>query len=120
MSGSGTLLWALSVLLLPVVGMLWYFAVGQKTSRRRTAASVTDALRPFFWLRVHGAHLCSLGLPQHPSRLHIQAQRHLVRNGGETRRITQPLRTLRRIARPATPCCAAGATLGARGYGYGP
>ena len=30
MSVSGKLLWALIVLLLPVVGMLLYFAVGQK------------------------------------------------------------------------------------------
>jgi len=30
MSGAGKLLWALIVLLLPVVGMLLYFAVGQK------------------------------------------------------------------------------------------
>ncbi len=30
MSGTGKLLWALIVLLLPVVGMLLYFAVGQK------------------------------------------------------------------------------------------
>jgi hypothetical protein len=30
MSGSGKLLWALIVLLLPAVGMLLYFAVGHK------------------------------------------------------------------------------------------